>query len=107
MRQHREAGRRVRIPNEEDITNAFAMHPRRAVIAVAGTTRERLIYLNIGFRTGEIETVYLDERGVGRLIAALKALAPAKAGIAASPPTLEADGSIGVQEGSLFPDEEE
>jgi hypothetical protein len=107
MQLQREAGRRVRIPDEEGITSAFAMHPRRAVIAVAGTTRGQLIYLNIGFRSGDIETVYLDERGVGRLIAALKALAPTKAGIAATPVTLEDDGSIGVQEGFLFPEEDE
>jgi hypothetical protein len=107
MRLLREAGRRVPIPSEADITNAFARHPQRAVVAVAGTTREQLIYLNLGFRTGRIETVYLDELGVGRLIAALKALAPAKAGIAASPATLEADGQIEVQEGFLFPDNED
>ena len=107
MRQQREMGRRVPIPSEEDITNAFAMHPRRAVVAVAGTTRGQLIYLNIAFRNGDIETVYLDERGAGRLIAALKALAPTKVGIAASPAILEDDESIGVQEGFLFPEEGE
>ena len=101
MRQRREPGRRVPIPSGADITIAFAMHPRRAVVAVAGTTRGQLIYLNLGFRTGHTETVYLDDAGAGRLIAALKTLVPAKAGIAASPAILEADESIAVQEGFL------
>jgi len=104
MRFQRENDRHVRVPSDDDMTSAYAMHPQRVVVAVAGTRVEQLIYLNLGFRTGRIETVYLDERGVGHLIAALKALAPAKAETAASPATLEADGRIGVQQGLLILD---
>src|ERR1700730_8731292 len=93
--------RRVPIPTEMDITRAFADHPKRAFVAVAGKTREQLIYLNIAFRSGDIETLYLDELGDGYLIQVLKALAPAKAGIAASPVTLAADEEREAQAGIL------
>jgi hypothetical protein len=99
--------RRVPIPTEMDITRAFATHPRRGVVAVAGTTRGQLIYLNLGFRTGHIETVYLDAIGAGHLIAVLKALAPTKAGIAASPVTLAADGESEAQAGVVRDGEDE
>jgi hypothetical protein len=100
MHQIREPGRRVPIPDDAAISLTFA-NPKRGLVAVAGTTREQLIYLNIAFRNGDIRTVYLDENGAGRLLAALKALVPAKAGIAASPAILEGDGLIAVQEGFL------
>lgn len=96
---------RVRVPDDNDINRVF-LDAKRGFVAVAGTTKGQLIYLNIAFRSGDIDTVYLDERGAGRLIAALKALAPAKAGIAASRATLASDGETEVQEGVLRDDED-
>ena len=98
--------RRVPIPTERDITRAFATHPQRGVVAVAGTTKGQLIFLNLGLRSGRIETVYLDAIGAGHLIAVLKALAPTKAGIAASPVTLAADGESEARVGVMRDGEE-
>jgi hypothetical protein len=97
--------RHVPIPTEEDITRAIATHPQRGVVAVAGTTKAQLIYLNLGLRTGRIETVYLDAIGAGHLIAVLKALVPTKAGIAASPVTVAIDGESEAQAGELRDEE--
>lgn len=96
----RDTRKPVPIPDDSQISLAMTT-PAKGLVAVAGTRKEQLIFLNIAYRNGDIETVYLDDNGAARLIAALKALAPTSAGIAASRPILGGDGSIEVQEGFL------